>query len=81
MRIVTIYYIKKNDPGVMFALRYRNLVKSINVPFVTLILCQINSLSQEKAHFNKTTIIFKELIFCLHAIYIKLSSEGTFSRE
>ena len=56
-------------------------MKSINVPFVTLILFQINSLSQEKAHFNKTTIIFKELIFCFHAIYIKLSPEGTFSRE
>ena len=56
------FYIKKNDPGVLFALRYRNLVKSINVPFVTVILCQINSLSQKKDHFNRTTIIFKELI-------------------
>ena len=62
MKIVTIYNIKKNDTGVLFALRYGNLVKSINVPFVTVILCQINILSQKKYHFNKTTIIFKELI-------------------
>ena len=51
MKIVTIYYTKKNYPGVMFALRYGNLVKSINVPFVTVILCQINCLSQKKDHF------------------------------
>ena len=62
MKIVTIYNIKKNDPGVLFALRYENLVKSINVPFVTVFVCQLNSLSQKKDHFNKTTIIFKELI-------------------
>ena len=63
MKIVTIYNIKKNDPGVLFALfRYGNLVQSMNVPFVGVILCQINNLSQKKDHFNKTTIIFKELI-------------------
>ena len=54
------HYLK--DTEVLFALRYRNLVKSINIPFVTVILCQINSLSQKKDHLNKTTIIFKELI-------------------
>ena len=60
---MTFYNIKKNDIGVLVALfRYGNLVKSINVPFVTVILCQLNSLSQKKDHFNKTTIIFKELI-------------------
>ena len=62
MKIVTIHKIKKNDPGVLFALRYGNLVKSINVPFVTVILCQINILSQKKDHLNKSTIISKELI-------------------
>ena len=78
MKIVTIYNIKKNDPGVLFALRYGNLMKSINVHFVTLILCQLNSLSQKKDHLNKTTLIFKELHdYCLYAIYIKLSPERT----
>ena len=48
MKIVTIYNIKKNDTGVLFALRYGNLVKSINIPFVTVILCQINSLAQKR---------------------------------
>ena len=62
MEIVTIYNINKKDTGVLFALRYGNLVKSINVPFVAVILCQLNSLSQNKDHFNKTTLIFKQLI-------------------
>ena len=34
MKIATIYNIKKNDPGVLFALRYGNLVKTINAPFL-----------------------------------------------
>ena len=84
MKIVTIYNIKKNDPGVLFALRYGNLVKSINVPFVTVILCQLNSLSQKKDHFNKTTLIFKELIIvcmlftssCLHNEHFPANRQG-----
>ena len=60
MKIVTIYNIKKNDPGVLFALfRYGNLVWSINVLFVTVVLCQINSLSQKKDHFNKPQLFLQ----------------------
>ena len=84
MKIVTIYNIKKNDPGVLFALCYGNLVKSVNVPFVTVILCQLNSLLQKKDHFNKTTLIFKELIIvcmlftssCLHNEHFPANRQG-----
>ena len=72
MKIVPIYNIKKNDTGVLFALRYENLVKSINVPFVAVILCQLNSLSQKKDHSNKTTIIFKELIISKTNIFPRI---------
>ena len=84
MKILTIYNIKKNYPGVLFALRYGNLVKSMSVPFVTVILCQLNSLSQKKDHFNKPTLIFKELIIvcmlfttsCLHNEHFPANRQG-----
>ena len=80
-KVVTIYNIKKNDTGVLFALRYGNLVKSINIPFVTVILCQINRSSQKKDHFNKTTIIFKELIIvCICYLHQVVSKTNIFPR-
>ena len=54
---------------------------AIIASLMTVILCQINSLLQKKDHFNKPTIIFQRIDYCLHAIYIKLSPKQTFFRE
>ena len=59
MKVVTIYNIKKNDPGVLFAPCYGNLVKSINVPFVTVILCQINSYRKRRIILIKPQLFLK----------------------
>ena len=60
MTIVTIYNIKVNDPGVLNNSIVMETWRShaIIASFVTIILCQINSLLKKKDHFNKTTISF-----------------------
>ena len=63
MKSLTIYNIKVNDTGVLNSTDLHSFVMEINAPFVIVILCQRNSLMQEKDHFNKTTITM--IIVCM----------------
>ena len=63
MRSLTIYNIKVKDTRVLNSTYLLSFVIEINAPFVIVIWCQINSLLQEKNHFNKTTITM--IIVCM----------------